>query len=651
MLPVLLVLLQQDSLLARAESLLAAQDLRAARAIAEHLVARRPDDPRSHFLLGRIWYAWPVTGRYAALAEFRAAARLAPRDPAPLYWQVRVGQFLGSDEGEVVVRQAILKIFALAPDYEDCWALFLELHHSEDIWHRADQALAHHPDDVVAQERRARIALALEEPARADSLAARVLESRAPYVPGYLLRAEAAFGEAHDSAGYAWYDSAQVHADLDSTGAVWEQIWMIASPLELERHQATAPGERREYFEWFWARRDPNLVTPRNERIAEHFRRFAEVRRMFRLLHPYASFHRSPSGRTLAASFQRDLAAAGGGPTPDSVSPVNFLLADLRDYNDTLGRLSVYARANLSARGLVWLRHGRPHNWNREQGNFTAVDEWTYHTVDGPLTITFAGIPFAFGWHGDDIVAPPASRHQARQVRQLLTTDNTSLPATLLARGWSAFFKSAEPGNTDLYLKTVPESAAVALRDTAAEAQIAAARGPGVLRLTAPPGPYRLALDVDSGGAVGRIRERIRLPGYSFATFAVSSLVLAPGDSLGTREGTLTDMPADLVYPAGRALSAYAEVYGVSRDRDGRARYGVRYTFRPLRSVVSRLLGRASPVVFEFAREAEWRGALAERLVIEPGRLPPGRYRVTLVVTDLPSNVKSETVALDIAIR
>lgn len=110
-------------------------------------------------------------------------------------------------------------------------------------------------------------------------------------------------------------------------------------------------------------------------------------------------------------------------------------------------------------------------------------------------------------------------------------------------------------------------------------------------------------------------------------------------------------MPADLTYPAGRAVAAYRGLYGLSRDSDGRARYRVRYSFAPLRSFAARLTRGASPVVFEFDRESDWRGTMPERLVIEPGRVPPGRYRVTLSVTDLPTNVKSATVALDITIR
>jgi len=652
----LLLLLQQEPAYTRVEALLAAHDLAAARRLAEQLVTVHPQSPRAHMLLGQVWYAWPVIGRYPALEEFRVASHLAPQDPLPLYWQVRAGEFLGSDEGEGIIREAILRIFALTPDYEDCWSLFLGLYHSPDIWRRADRALARHPDDPVALERRARIAIALEQPMRAESLAARAMDQRAPTVPLLLLRAEAAFDATRDSAGFAWYDSAVARSDADSTGALWDQVWMIASPAEVARQDSTPPGQRRKFFEWFWARRDPDLVTPQNERIAEHFRRMADVRRMFHLLHPFASFQRSPAARALAASWQTDTALdmAKGDSFFDRFSPSAFILPELRDYNDTVGRYTAYRLANLSAQGLVWLRHGRPNYWERQQNQQPGDmpwHEWTYATPGGLLTISFEGIPGpSRTHHGDYIVAPPANRRQAREVRTLLTTDGTSLPATLVARGWSAFFLEGASGYTDLYVRASPGTAAAVLRDTVVEAEIARARG-DLLRLTAPPGVYSLALDLDSSGVVGRTRQLVRLPLFSWASLGVSSLVLAPGDSLADRGAALGGMPADLTYPAGRAVAAYAEVYGLSRDSDGRARYRVRYSFAPLRSIVMRLLGSPAPVVFEFDREGEWRGAVPERLVIEPGRLAPGRYRVTLSVTDLPTNVKSETVALDITIR
>jgi len=81
------------------------------------------------------------------------------------------------------------------------------------------------------------------------------------------------------------------------------------------------------------------------------------------------------------------------------------------------------------------------------------------------------------------------------------------------------------------------------------------------------------------------------------------------------------------------------------------ARYAVRYTFAPERALPARLLRGSDAVVFEFTREQPARAFLPEQLEIEPGRLPPGRYRVTLAVTDLRRNVKSETVAIVIQVR
>lgn len=656
MLLALLLLHQADSAYARAESLLGARDLRAARSAAEWLAALSPNDPRAHLLLGRVWYAWPVTGRYAALAEFRRAARLAPLDPEPLYWQVRVGQYLKGDEGEVIAREAMLRIFALTPDYKDCWALFEGIYHDARVWRRADQALARHAESLVALERRAQIAIALEEPGRVDSLTEAILLHRAPYVPAYVLRAEAAFDDRRDRDGYAWYDSAVAHADIDSAGSLWENVWMIASPAEVARAQATVPGDGRRFFEWFWSKRDPNLVTPENERIAEHFHRLAYVRRMFHLLHPWALTHHSVSARSLQAYRDRvvnqDLVTTISGVIPHPVDSA-LLAQRLGPREEPRPGDDVQFQAGLDARGLVWVRHGKPElrltgvlDPIRGVAAREALDEaWVFRTPEGEVVLSF-GSP-----GGGDTRSLPLTRRQLEGQRRLLETDRTTLPAPLEARGWSAFFKSEAPGNTDFYVRAQPGTAAVVLWDTGGAGEIVRDAGKGLLYLTAPPARYQLGLDVDSSGAVGRVRQAVRLPAFSRATPMISSLALAAGDSLGDREFTLTGMPADLRYATGAALSTYAELYGLSRDRDGRARYLVRYTFQPLRSFVAQLLGRASAVVFEFTREAEWRGALPERLVIQPGRLPPGRYRVTLAVTDTPSNVKSETVALDITVR
>jgi hypothetical protein len=157
-------------------------------------------------------------------------------------------------------------------------------------------------------------------------------------------------------------------------------------------------------------------------------------------------------------------------------------------------------------------------------------------------------------------------------------------------------------------------------------------------------------LDIVAGGVLGRTRGDVKIPGFSEVDLRLSSLLLAPAASLLDREGALRAMPADLVYRAGAPLAAYMEVYGLTADPSGRSQYRIRYEFSPVRSLPARLVSRSRPVVFEFDRGAFVTPA-REQLVIEADRVPPGRYRVSVVVTDLQRNVKSTSAALDITIR
>ena len=634
----------QDTSLARVESMLAAGDVRQALKLATKLVERRPQDASAHMVLGRVHYARPIIGRFPALQEFRTAARLAPTDPEPLYWQMRVGFYLRGDDGDLLARDALLGLFAIAPNYLDSWERFRDIYRSPDIWRRAERALARHGEQPIALEHRAELLIALQEGARADSLLAIVTAHGAAGVTTYLLRAEADFLAGNKSAGFAWHDSALAHAEDDPTDALWDEAWLIASPDEAARHEATQAGERRVFFERFWGQRDPDLLTPQNERLEEHYARRAEVRRMYRLLHPQRMTYHSTLARALQAFDDRrqdqQLASLNSRALQDTVMPLAF-------------------RAGLTAQGLVFLRHGRPDQQaicvtDLHRG-FTARSDaaclsyrdeeaWLYWTADGPRSIRFVRGE-AFG---------PASSEQLRNSFVLLRTDRSTLPAPLATRAWTATFMSSDLGLTDVYSKASGDSAAAVLWNLGGRPLRVSGHGGALLQMTVPPGPYDLGLDVHSAGVLGRVRRALMVPMFSLGDLDLSSLVLAPIERdapLPDREAALSGMPADLSFRAGTPLAAYLEVYGLGLDRDNRSRYQVRYTFAPLKSTFARLFGgSARPVVFEFERGAEFSTA-RERLVIEPDKLPPGRYRVTVAVTDLTRNVKSESVALDIAIR
>jgi hypothetical protein len=659
----------QDSSMARVESLLAAGDVRQALKLATKIVQRRPQDPAAHLLLGRVHYARPVIGRFPALEEFRTAARLAPADPEPLYWQMKVGFYLRGDDGDRVAREALLALFAVAPNYLDSWERFRDVYRNRDIWRRAERALTQHGDDPTALEHRAELLIALEQGARADSLLTIVTARGDAGVTTWLLRSEASFLQGNRAAGYARHDSALARAEHDASDALWDEVWLIATPDEVARHAALQPGERRAFFERFWGQRDPNLLTPENERLDEHYDRRRAVRSTYRLLHPQRTTYHSTLARALQAFDDR---RQQGDPSVQEYRRVQGVRLipgpswELRRFDELVASLNSQAlqdtamplafRAGLTAQGLVYLRHGKPdaqascisdllHGYtipiDLACTSSRDAESWLYWTPNGPLNIRFAkGETFA-----------PSSSEQLRSAFVSLRTDRSTLPAPLVTRAWAAVFMSGDLGLTDVYYKAHGDSAAVVLWNAAGIPQ--RVTGHDLLQLTVPPGPYDLSLDVDSAGVLGRIREPVTVPMLSLVELDLSSLVLAPigrDAALPDRETALQGMPVDLSFRAGEPIAAYLEVYGLGLERD-RARYQVRYTFAPLESAFARLLGAsARPVVFEFERGAEFSRA-TERLVIEPDRLAAGRYRVTVAVTDLTRNVKSESVALDITIR
>jgi hypothetical protein len=592
------------------------------------LVVQGPEAARYDSLLaaGRTWLAHPVIGRYQALEAFRAAARLAPDDPAPLYGQVEVGFSLGSDEGEGIARQALLRIFAIDPDYRDSWTRFRQLFLSDRIARRADAALARHQAHAKALERRAELAIELREPARADSLAQRL---QAP-VMRFVLRADAAFLERRDSAGQAWHDSAVAYAALDSSGALWDRAWTIANAAETERYAGIRSGERPEFFRRFWSQRDPDLITSLNERLGEHTRRLAEARHQFRLLHPFRMQYRSQAARDLAWFDQR-----------------RWL--DVQPLQDT-AHLRAY-RAGLDARGLTYVRHGPPDlrvpcaidaRYGRDLPGCTGIldaEGWLYRTPGGVLSVGFVSAEYF----------SPVSEDQLQHTEILLQTDATALPAPVVVRGWTAFFKGPGYFATDAYARAVGDTVALALwfADGELHGRVA---GAGLLALTVRPGSYMAGLDVDSAGIRGRWRGELAVPLLEPDALRLSSLIVTPDSNSADRVSLLEAMPPDLAFASGAPLGAYTEIYGLSVV-DGVARYRARYTFEPERSFFGRLVRGRSPVSFEFERRAEGSETVVERLVLEPGRVPPGRYRVTLAVTDELTNVKSETVTLVVTLR
>ena len=646
-----------DSLYARAESLLAAGNLQPARRIAEQLVRDSATDVRALILLGRVYLKWPGYGRFQAESLLARASRLDTLAPEPLYYLGRVGLALGGDDGEMVARPALVKLLGLDPDYRDAWALWLKLYRDDGERRAAVRALARHAGQLSADVRRARLLVELDDRAGAEALLAAVI-ARDPDDPTpRALLAQAYYQAGRDDDGWRAYDGALHLAGRDTAGTLWLQVRSIATPAEQARYQTLRPEQREAFFRAFWAFRDPDLHTALNERIGEHFRRYAHAERMFALLHPNAPYMHSATYRALAGGL--------GGPPGPGIGPLISSAAStmcagrassIRD-STVMAGAGPPVRASsgqdtpnlddgLDDRGRIWVRYGKP---DERVAFGLDAETWCYQTAHGALRVTFMRRTGGWGASGDMVVTPVVDG-EAASATELLTTDRaTRAPNPLAFRFWPASFRRRIgaltelvlfPDSVDAVAELVGPDGTVAARDSATDRP---------LHLIAPPGRYVLMLDGARGARTGGYRGSTVLPPYAGGAPSVSSLLVAPGDVAPVRDSLEAAAPPGLVLSAGAPLRVYAEVYGLEA-RDGAVTYDATYRFERLdRGLLG--LSRRQLTTIAFHREvpaAEWH---VETLRVDPGRLPRGHYRLVLEVADPVRGAAASSASLEFELR
>jgi tetratricopeptide (TPR) repeat protein len=647
-----------DSLFQRAESLLAAGSLAPARVIAARLLARDPRDVRALILMGRIYLAWPVFGRYHADSLLTRAARLDPSNPEPLYWLGHVGLALGGDDGELIARPALVKLFAMNPNYRDVWELWLRLYRGDKERRAAVHALALHDGNAVADQRRAVLLVELRRHDSAATLLERLIARRPRDPSPRAILARALYEAGRDEEAARAYEAALRLAHHDTANTLWLQVRAIASPAERERYDALSRDHREAFFRRFWLARDPDLLTAANERIGEHFRRYAEARRGFALLHPNARYHRSRAWR----------AAAGGLGTPPGPE-MGQLITRALGVTCTGGTRSIRDEAvargagpplrtppgeetpnledQLDDRGRIWVRYGRP-----EERHVFGLDgeTWCYRTQAGLLRVTFMRRTGGWGASGDLVVTPVVSS-EAAAAEYLLATDRPSIDTPSLTFAfWPASFRRRMGTLTELVL--FPDSvAAVAVMiddDGLAVARDSATAGP--LRLVAPPGRYLLLMDGARGGSIGRYRGSVALPSYPGGELGVSGLLIAAGDVPARRDSLERAAPAGLKLAANAPLRLYAEVYGLAA-RDGAVSYEATYRFERVERTLLGLSRRRRITTIALHRELPAAESHVESLRIDPGRLPRGQYRVQLEVSDPIRGTRVVSASLEFDLR
>ncbi len=644
-----------DTLLARAESLLATGNLTDARRIVERLQNRRPDDVAVLVMLGRIHLAWPVVGRFTAESLLARAVRLNPGNPEPLYYLGMVGIALGNDDGETIARRGFVPLLALRPDYRDTWFRWTTLYRGDSEREDALAALDRHAGEWNADYWRAQLLVEQRRYGEAEAVLEDVARRR-PADPGpWAWLARARFTAGRDRAGAAAYDSALTRADGDTGAVLWKQVRGIATAAEREEWRATAPARRAAYLRRFWAFREPDVATSLNERLGEHFRRMVEAQRVYGLRHPNSRYFRSPLFRALSGGVGGMPGGLEGAERRAADAQCSARLPSVRDEAPQAGLRQRVETArdstlnledHLDDRGRVFLRHGAPDY--RSIGSL-ADETWCYFRPDSSvLRVSFVRRTGGFGATGDMVVTPMVAG-EAESARELFATDRFSAPSTLSFAFWPAAFRAANRWQTELFL--VPDSvgATAALVDDDGREVARDSATDGALRLVAAPGHYLLLLDAVRANWAGRYRGTITLPDFGEDVPSVSSILVASGGAPPVLDSMADRAPHALVLSARAPLRIYAELYNMGRI-DSVSRYVAAYRFERTDGFILRSR-RESATTISFERATPFVGRIIETLVVDPGRLPPGRYRLHLEIGDEVRGTKSASSVIEFRLR
>jgi hypothetical protein len=248
------------------------------------------------------------------------------------------------------------------------------------------------------------------------------------------------------------------------------------------------------------------------------------------------------------------------------------------------------------------------------------------------------------------MIVTPVLAGEAESARELLATDGFGDTSTLSFAFWPAAFRAArDRGRTELLV--IPDSlwaVAALVDDTGREVARDSATG-RPLRLEAVPGRYQLLLDAAREAKTGLYRGWITLPDYGNDLPAVSSILLASGDTPPLRDSIATVAPHGLVLPVDQPLRVYAELYNMGRV-DSVSRYVAEYRFERTDGFILRSR-REHTTTVGFERTVAFAPRLVETLVVDPGRLPPGRYRLYIEIEDKVRGQRTASSVIEFRLR
>ena len=489
-----------------------------------------------------------------------------------------------------------------------------------------------------------------------------------------LARISAALGE--DSAAEAWYqDAVDRTGDRIAAGVLFDDLKYIVTDGELAHYRRLATDEeRRTFFTDFWEVRRPLYSSRVNQRLVEHFRRYAEAERQFEYF-GNRSEHRNPDQRIQQAyaksgKLNRELNDKGEifirlGPPDQKIERSGLEAAQLRDppsgtiygalylaeetwiyHEKDGGPRQIFEFMCLNMRENYWALISAPQNPGMQQD--LALWDVRYTQTDLPQ------------------VAAELEEHQLADAREGLTTDRyawgTDVRTFSVPHAVDAFRAGQEKTLVEIAyaipLADLPAEGAgiadslrlevglsiLALSDGSSDGRLDTlvfsprqrAQGAyiGSYRRTLPRDSVRIAMQVRELGNrwVGTWDAFLRVPRYPGDDFAVSDLELLLPSGLPSSiaiEGLKVAQSPFSVYRTSSRVYAYLQIYNLVGTLDGTTRYTSSYSLVPKGSrgpedVIS--LGEVTKETGDAER--------ADFHQLELSAVPPGSYRLVASVTD-----------------
>ena len=532
--------------------------------------------------------------------------------------------------------------------------------------------------------------------AEADAAFAVLLEEETdvPLQPILLARARIAYAQDRPREAQAFVEEAVEQIKGERGAAlVFEDAKYLVSKEELEAYRALeTPEAYRTFFRAFWTKRDPTPARAVNVRLAEHYHRLLRAERDY-VSDGFRDWHtdpdrigelRLPETHGLGLLFNDQglvylrhgepgdrVVTVGGLGTPPTVSwryyapemDFHFLTAGTDNDWRLTPRLpqSEDVFEDREYWGGIYVDLARLTDSNR-RGDGRGRGALEYEELKGRMVEALredAAQAFTTDRHtwGEDVEdlempyllaafrgengAAEVEIHYAIPLGVATEAVGADVRHLNLETGYALHDTTWQPVRSDVETKRVPTSTdrTSAMMD--------------FFRLQVPPGTYHLALhgQPEGTGLLGGDTLTYRVPDYTDPAFAISDVLLAyrvePSRASGrfTRRGVGISPNPLQRFPRGTPVAFYFELYNLAQDASGRTHYQLDYTLAPEapRRKILGLFGRGDRPTLTLRTEREGDETdPVEHAEIDVESVDPGRYTLTIRVTDLHSGITRE---------